>query len=235
MREDSEKLERISWATLAFARLCVRLNLRPNNYISFRLSSSPVLCYNHAMENRRKKRNTALAVTFGGIMAALGVGIMLAGGALGIATYAAPLLASACLIPVVREFGKGRAFLAFLAAAILSLFLCADKECAFFYVFIGYYPIAKQFFERPQRRFVRFLLKLILFAGAIGTMYLFLYYVLRLGALIEEFGEYGLGFELIMYALLVAVMLFYDRAVGAADMLYVKRIRPKLKFLDRGR
>lgn len=185
------------------------------------------------MEERGSKHNRVLAVTFGGIMAALGAGLMLLGGALGIATYAAPLLASACLIPVVREFGKGRAFLAWLAAAAISLFLSADKESAFFYVFIGYYPIIKQFFERPKTRLTRFLLKLLLFAVSIGLMYLFLYYVLRLGALIEEFGEYGMGFELLMYAFLVLVMLVYDKAVGAADMLYLKRIRPKLKFLDR--
>ena len=185
------------------------------------------------MEGKRSKKNSVLAVTFGGLMAALGVGIMLLGGALGIATYAAPLIASVCLIPVLREFGKGNAFLAWLATAVLSLFLSADKESAFFYVFLGYYPIVRQFFERPRSKPVRIALKLVFFAGMTAAMYLFLFYVLRLGAIVEEFGEYGLFYELILLAALVLVMLVYDRALYAADMIYLKRIRPKLKFLDR--
>ena len=189
--------------------------------------------YNRGMEGRRSKKNSALAITFGGMMAALGAGIMLAGGALGIATYAAPLIASACLIPVLREFGKGRAFLAWLAAAVISLFLSPDKESAFFYLFLGYYPIVKQYFERPRSKLLRFALKLVFFAGMTALTYLFLFYVLKLGAIVEEFGEYGMAYELVMFAALVFVMLIYDRALGAADMLYLKRIRPKLKFLDR--
>ncbi|MBQ4341198.1 MAG: hypothetical protein II756_01695, partial [Clostridia bacterium] len=76
----------------------------------------------------KSRANKALSVTFCGMMAALGAALMLLGGVLAVFTYAAPLLASVCLIPVLREFGKKSAWLCWLATAVICVLLCPDKE-----------------------------------------------------------------------------------------------------------
>jgi hypothetical protein len=167
------------------------------------------------------------------MMAALGAAVMLIGGFLAIATYAAPLFASVLLIPVLVEFGKGRAWLCYLATAIVCALICPDKELAFFYAVIGFYPIIRSFFERIPGRFPRTMAKLAYFAVSTAVLYLFLCFVLKLEALLSELGKAGALMNAVFFAVLVAALLIYDAAVGAAHRIYLLRIRPKLKFLGK--
>ena len=183
------------------------------------------------MNERTPKKNTALALTFCGIMAALGVVIMLAGGLLAVATYCAPLLASVCLIPMLCEFGRGRAFLGYVVTAVLSALLSADKESAFFYVFIGYYPIIRGFFFRLRPRLLRILLKLLFFAAATAASYVFLCFVLRLDAVLEELGSASLIVNAALFGALVLALLVFDAVLGRAELIYANRLRPRLRFL----
>ena len=188
--------------------------------------------YNGIMENNeRKRRNSVLSLTFCAIMAALGVGIMLVGGLIGVATYAAPLIASAFLIPVIYEFGAGRAWLAWLAAAILSLVLSADKEGAFFYLFIGYYPMIRPVFNRIRAKLPRALVKLAFFAAVVLAMYALLCFVIKLDAVLYELYSEAAYVNVILFFALVFVLLLYDAALLTAERLYVSRLRPKLRFL----
>ena len=183
------------------------------------------------MERRNNNRNTVLAVTFCGMMAALGVVLMLFGSVLAVLTYAAPLLASICLLPVIREFGSGRAWLCYIASAILSALLCPDKELAFFYVFLGYYPIIRPLFSRITSKALRVIVKLVFFGLVIGVLYAFLYFVMRLDAVMKDIGEAGLLMNAAFFGGLTVCMLVYDAGVAVCGLLYERRIRPKLKFL----
>ena len=73
---------------------------------------------------------------------------MMAAGLIPVLTYCSPLIASLFLIPILREFGKGRAWMTWAVTAALSAILCADKEAAFFYIFLGFYPILKPSFDK---------------------------------------------------------------------------------------
>ncbi|MCR5808204.1 MAG: hypothetical protein K6G56_01430 [Clostridiales bacterium] len=181
--------------------------------------------------NESKKRKGVLSLTFCAIMAALGVGIILVGGLIGVATYAAPLIASMCLIPVIYEFGSGRAWLAWLATALLAALLSADKEAAAFYVFLGYYPIIRPVFNRIRPRALRLLVKFLYFAAVILAMYALLCFVVKLDAVLYEIYSEAAWVNVLLFFALVAVMLLYDAAVRAAEVVYLKRIRDKLRFL----
>lgn len=186
------------------------------------------------MENTRgKNRNKALSVTFCGVMAAVGVVLMLVGAMFGVLTYAAPLMASVCLIPVYTEFGKGRAWLCYLATAIIAVLLSPDKELAFFYVFIGYYPLVRQGFLRIGNRVLRVLVKLMFFAAVIAALYAFLYFVMQLEAIMKDLKESGAVMNALFFAGMTVVLLIYDKAVELSERLYVFRIRPKLRFLPK--
>ena len=164
-------------------------------------------------------------------MAALGVVLMLFGAVLAVLTYAAPLLASVCLIPVLIEFGKTRAWLCYIASAVLCVLLCPDKELAFFYVFMGFYPIIRPYFMRITAKPARILLKLLFFIAMTGLLYLFLCFVLRLDAVMDELGEMGALMNAVFFAAMIACLLIYDIALSSAQTIYIRRIRPKLSLL----
>lgn len=183
------------------------------------------------MNGRTPKKNTALALTFCGLMAALGAAVMIAGGMLAVATYCAPLVASAFIIPMLVEFGRGRALMGYAVTALLAILLSPDKESAFFYLFFGYYPIIRGFFMRIGPKWLRAAAKLACFAAMTAALYAFLCFVLRLDAVTEEFSSAGTLVNAAFFAALILSMLVFDVVLGRAEQIYVCRIRPKLRFL----
>ena len=166
-------------------------------------------------------RQKAYAVALCGLLAAMGVAVMMAAGLIPILTYCSPMAASLFLLPVLREFGRGRAWMTWAATAALAAILCADREAAFFYIFLGYYPIVKPAYDRLGR--VGWAVKLLHFAACIAAMYGLILYVLRLDIELT-----GTGFMLLLCVALVAVMLIFDVTLGRMTLLYDRRIRPVL-------
>ncbi len=157
------------------------------------------------------------------MMAALGTALMLSSSLIPILTYAAPMLASLTLLPVLFEFGKKYGWMTWKVTALLALMLCADREAAFFWVFIGWYPILKPTLDRIRSKPFRILAKLAVFTGAFLLLFLILAFVLGL----EDFrGELLLSAA--VYAMLILAMLLFDRVYERAVILYAVRLRNKL-------
>ena len=68
------------------------------------------------------------------------------------------------------------------------MLLCPDKEAAFVFLFLGYYPIVKPRLDRTR---LPLLWKLLLFNISIGVLYWLLLHVMGMSALQEEFAEMG--------------------------------------------
>ena len=182
---------------------------------------------------RGNSRRQSAKIAFCGMMIALSVALMLSGGLIPIATYCAPMAAGILLLPVLLEYGKGTAWTAFAASALLSLILDADKEAALFYLFLGYYPIVKWELNRIQKKPLRVAVKLALFTLATALMYALMGMLMGMDAVMAEFQEMGA----IVLALFIIVfnicMLLYDRLIAPLAVLYVKKLRPRLSFLRR--
>ena len=107
------------------------------------------------MPQRSTFRQQSRRMALGGAMAALTVVILSLGSLVPLATFACPLLAMVCLIPLVCRYGPGAALTVYAGAGILSLFLCADKELAFLYAFLGWYPALRPRLERLASKLLR--------------------------------------------------------------------------------
>ncbi len=178
-----------------------------------------------------KRAPASVRVAYCGMAVALSVVIMLLGGLIPVAVYAVPLLCGLVLLPVKIEFGDASAWATFAATALLSLILGIDKEAAFFYLFIGYYPLVKWKLDSIRRRPVRLLAKIALFAGTIILMYSCLQLLFPMEAFMQEFHEMGTVMLCGLLVMYVFAMLLYDRLLMAAVMIYANRIKPKLPFL----
>lgn len=183
--------------------------------------------------NRAQSRYQSSKIAFCGLMVALSVTLMLSGGLIPIATYCAPMFGGVLLLPILLEYGKKAAWTAFCAVAALTLLMGADKEAAFFYLFLGYYPLIKWDLERIKRPRIRFVCKLLIFNAAILSMYIVLGFLLNMHALIEEFTQMGAVLLAVFIIVFDICMLLYDRLLLPLLFLYVNRIQPRLKFLKK--
>lgn len=186
-----------------------------------------------ATNNRSSSRETSSRMAFCGLTTALSVTIMLAGGLIPIATYCVPMISSVLLLAVLAEFGKRAAWTTYLSTSIISILLAPDKEAAFFYVFMGFYPILKWQFDRIQPKWLRILSKFMFFSLSIILMYIVLGFILNMHAIVAEFSEMGVYFTFILLLLFDLCMFLYDRLLFPLIFLYGQRIQPRLRFLTK--
>ena len=177
---------------------------------------------------RGESHHQSTRMALSGMLVALSVVLMLTGGLIPVMTYVSPLLAGLLLLPLLLEFGAATAWTAWGAAALVVLLLGIDREAAFFYLFFGYYPIIKWRLDKLRGKGLRLLCKSALFAVSAGVMYALLAFVIRLDAVLADFGEMGVWMTAAFFALLVVCMLLYDRLLFPLLMLYDTKLRPRL-------
>ncbi len=180
---------------------------------------------------RNNSRRQSSMIAFCGLMVALSVALMLAGGIVPIATYCVPMASAILLLPILLEYGRKAAWTAYIAVSLIVLMLGIDKEAAFFYVFLGYYPILKWEIERIKNKRLHLPCKLLVFNSAIVLMYLTLGLLTNMTAVLGEFTEMGIVLLIVFLLMLNACLLLYDRLMLPLVYLYVNRIKPRLKFI----
>lgn len=181
--------------------------------------------------NRRNSRMQSGKMAFCGMLVALAMTVMLSGGLIPVATYCAPMFAAILLMPVLLEYGRKAAWTAFAAVAIMALVIDADKEAAFFFLFVGYYPIVKWSIEKIRGKLAKWIAKIALFNVSVVLMYVILGYLMNMEALIAEFSQMGTIMFISLLVLYNAAMILFDFMIMPLVVLYAKRIRPRLKFL----
>ena len=181
--------------------------------------------------NRSRSRRQSSKIAFCGLLVALSVALMLTGGLIPIATYCAPMASAILLLPILLELGKKAAWTAYAAVSLITLMLGIDKEAAFFYLFLGYYPILKWEIDRIKSKHLRLPCKLLVFNAAIALMYVTLGLLMNMTAIIEEFTQMGAVLLTAFIVMLNACLLLYDRLLFPLVYLYVNRIKPRLKFI----
>ena len=166
---------------------------------------------------RRQSRKMALC----GMMTALSAAVLSTGSFIPFATFAGPMLAMLCLLPILHDWGAKYALMVYAAAAVLALMLCADKELALFYAFLGWYPAVRPRLA-PLPRPVRILLKCAMFTLAMAVMYLLIIFLFQIEAVAEEFA----GYSTLMLALLVVLgntsFLLLDVLLLRMSILYAR-------------
>ena len=135
------------------------------------------------------RRNSAKFVALGGVMAALAVVVMAMGTLIPVATFVCPMVCIVLLTVVLRMTNRRISWAWYGAVSVLSLLLAPDKEAAAVFVFLGYYPIVKPWFDKRK---LAFLWKLMLFNLSIFAMYSILIWVLGMSALLESYREMGM-------------------------------------------
>lgn len=150
-------------------------------------------------------------MALGGILGALAVVVMSMGGIIPVATFICPMICMILLNTVNRRCGSRTGWAWYGAVSLLSLLLAPDKEAAAVFLFLGYYPILKPAVDRGK---AAFLLKLILFNGAILVMYALLIHLFGMDQIGEEYRELGTVLTIIMLILGNVTFFLLDVVLG---------------------
>lgn len=164
-----------------------------------------------------KSRRMALC----GVLSALAVVFLTLGGVIPVATFCAPVLAMAALLPVLEECGPRAAATAWAAVSLLALVLDPDREAALVYLCFGWYPLLRPVIAGCPSPLARLGIRLAVCTGAC----LFLY-----GAIWRILGlpEDTAGFGVLLLALANATFLVLDRALERLTLLWRKKLRRRL-------
>jgi hypothetical protein len=159
-------------------------------------------------KNNPPKKSTKAAI--GGLSCSLSLVFMVISPLFPFSTFSFPAISGLLLLPVAVEIGFVTAVLSYFAVSFLSLFLAARLETVIlFAAFFGYYPIVWYSISNYSSKFIRVVLKLLVF-----NSFCFLLY-----ELIKNFADYfsfgyndtwGFFFLLPLHF----VFLLYDYAVG---------------------
>ena len=165
-----------------------------------------------------KARHLALC----GLLSALAVTALLLGGILPLATFCAPVLAMAALLPIQEELGPQAAATAWAAVSLLALMLVSDRETALVFVFFGWYPVLRPRLATLPSRLLRILVRLGSYGLAVSLLYGL---VLRLMGLTADLSGAS---RLANAALLVlggVTFLILDRALERLSLLWRNKLR----------
>ena len=167
------------------------------------------------MHNNHK----AVQVALGGVLAALAVVILLVGGIIPVGTYVAPMLAALPLVILLAELPRSLCLGWYCIVALLGVLLCPDKETAFVFVFLGWYPLAKPGLDRLPK-LPGLLCKLLIFNASTAALYALLILVFRLDALVQEAQETGMILLIAILLLGNLSFILFDLVLGRLTILY---------------
>ena len=175
------------------------------------------------------KARKSWAMAYCGMADALSVALMLLGAVFPIAMFIAPAVASFLIATVCVECGKTMALTAYGAVSLLSLLFVPDKEVALIFVFLlGYYPLAKPYFERIRPALLRAVCKLLLCNGAVLAMYGLVLLLVPAGSISQELRTTALAMSLLTLSMGNVAFALYDRALCNLLLLYKLKWQPKL-------
>lgn len=166
----------------------------------------------------------AKQIALGGVFAALAAVILLVGGVIPAGTYVAPMLAALPLVVLLAELPKSLCLGWYAVVALLGVLLCPDKETAFVFVFLGWYPLTKSGLDRLPK-LPGLLCKLLIFNASAAALYALLILVFQLEALVREARETGTVMLTVM--LLLANLSFFLFDILLARLTAIYRFRQK--------
>ena len=136
--------------------------------------------------------NVSYRVALGGVISSLCLLAMFMTGVAPFLYLTLPMIAGALITIIVVEVNASWAFVTYLSVSFLSIFVTFDKEAALIFIlFFGHYPIIKDKLEKIPLKFVRWLLKIVIFNICIVADYQLTIHLLGISDMIDDFAAFG--------------------------------------------
>ena len=179
-------------------------------------------------------------LTLGAVLSALGVAIIAMGGVIEVMDLSVAAIASFICVFAVLEMGGIYPWLIFAVTGILSVIIIPTNLGGWCYIlFFGFFPIIKEKVERLGR-VVSWVVKMAIGNAAFAILLFGVGTVvygtgLSFVELVNKVFETDLGTFMVVVVILLVELLFvlYDIALTRLISFYLKRLRPRFKFLNK--
>ena len=170
------------------------------------------------MRNKKTK-----AIAFSAILSAMSAALLYLGSVIEVLDLSTAALTSFFVVFAVIEIGGAYPYLIWICTSVLALLLLPNKLPALLYLFFaGIYPILKALFERHRPLFA-WPLKMSSFFIMLFGAYLAARFALGLP-------EVSALYDIVFVALATLAFVLYDIAMSKIILLYLVKIRKKLKI-----
>ncbi len=170
---------------------------------------------------------TSFKVSFGGIVAALSIVMLLLTSIIPFGTFAFPAISGMMLICVVIELGYSWAFVVYAVVSVLSLLLLTDKEAAVYYVaFLGFYPIIKGLIEKLSSKILQYITKFSVFNLCMVIAFYVSVYLFMIPK--ESFELFSVYLPWVFLLIGNFVFLLYDYCISKIVTIYLLKIHKLL-------
>ena len=142
--------------------------------------------------------SSAKKIALGGLFAALAMVVMCLGGLIPVATYVSPMICALLCHFIFLFTGAANSWAWYGAVSVLSLFFSPDKEAAFVFLFLGYYPIIRRYFKKNV---IGILLKFVFFNVSVFALYMVTIFVFGMYEIQKEFAQLGRVMLIVMLVL----------------------------------
>lgn len=181
------------------------------------------------MANKNSTQSVSYRIALGGIIAALCLMCMFLTGVFPMFYLILPMVASALIFIMAMETSTYWGFITYLSVGMLSLFITPNKDAALvFLLFFGYYPLLRPNLKKLRYRFFSFLLRLLLFNGAVLAFFWVTVYLLGMDELLESMGDYGKYGGWILLGIANMMFFSYDYLMGNFPLVYQKKLKPRI-------
>lgn len=164
-----------------------------------------------------KSHRTALC----GVLCALAAALLTLGGVVPAATFCAPMLAMAALLPVLEEYGSRYAAGAWVVVSLLALLLDPDPEAALVYLCFGWYPLLRPKLAKLPSRLARTAVKITVCTAVCLLLYGAIWRLLGLPQEPDATGIFGL----VLLVLANVTFIVMDLALERLTLLWRQRLR----------
>ncbi len=144
-------------------------------------------------------------------------------------TYAIPAFAGALMFVICIEVGRRWAVGAYIASALIVLFICEKEAATLFVGLFGYYPIVKGILEQYLKTSVAWLIKFAIFNVSALISYLVIIFVFGI-----PFFDGSISPQIFITILLVMgnmVFCLYDIGLTRVITAYIVRLHPRVSKL----
>ncbi|MBE6823808.1 MAG: hypothetical protein E7513_00525 [Ruminococcaceae bacterium] len=172
-------------------------------------------------------KKTSFKVSFGGIIGALSIVMMLLTSVIPFGTFAFPAIAGMLLVCVVIELGYSWAFIVYTVVSVLSLLLLTDKEAAVYYIaFLGFYPIIKGLIEKLSSKILQYIIKYAVFNACMVIAFFVSVYLFSIPK--ESFEIFSVYLPWVFLIIGNFIFIIYDYCISKIVTIYLLKLHKLL-------
>lgn len=180
----------------------------------------------------KKKPHISYIVSLCGIMSAVSLVMMFFLSMIPAFEYISPAVSGICLWIVNERLGAKYGIMSYIAVGLLCLFISPNYEASLMFIFLlGWYPIARQFLMKLPNAFLRWAVKLAVYAVCAIACYWVLINLFGMKQLLEDMGELGENGPWLLLAFGAVAFVLYDIFLGLFKPFYDGVVKPKISRL----